>query len=105
MIAPPHSADFLSGVQALFDSAGITTEKSPRMLIGVQGTVSIDGHIFEVKIAPQRKSRYVGGERVGASTAGYRLAIETASNVPVRFSVMHQGIQGSRLIAWVKKLK
>ncbi len=105
MTDSPRSADFLPRVQALFDSAGIATQKSSRMLIGVQGTASIEGRMFTVKIAPLRKSRYVGAERVGATTVGYRLEIETSSNVPVRFSVMHQGISGSRLIAWVNKLK
>ena len=105
MTDSPRSADFLSKVQALFDSAGIARQQSSRMLIGVQGTASIEGRMFTVKIAPLRKSRYVGAERVGATTVGYRLEIETASTIPVRFSVMHQGITGSRLIAWVNKLK
>lgn len=105
MIVPPRDTDFLARVAALFDNAGIRIQDSPRMLIGVQGVVSIDGRSFKIHIAPLRQSRYVGAKRVGATTVGYRLTIETSSNVPVRFSVMHQGIKGSSLIAWVNKLK
>lgn len=105
MITPPRDVDFLARVGALFDTAGIQIQHYSRMLIGVQGMLSIDGRSFKIHIAPLRKSRYVDAKRVGATTVGYRLTIETTSTVPIRFSVMHQDIKGSALIAWVNKLK
>jgi len=92
-------------IKKLFEDAGVTCEPSSNAVMGLLGKTDIDGLAISVNITPLRKSRYRGRHRMGSSALGYRLTVSVDSNVPIRFSVVHQGIRGSKLIAWVNAYK
>ncbi len=89
---------FRIAVRTLFGRCGIEQDRRRSVMAGAHGVARIDGVEIGVAITPLRRSRYVAGHRMGASTVGYRLTLESPSAVPVRCSVVHGGIGGSGLV-------
>ncbi|NNC98570.1 MAG: hypothetical protein HKN85_00150 [Gammaproteobacteria bacterium] len=92
------------GVAELFENAAIKPQPTSAWRRSWHGSKVLHELLIEVFIAPLRKSsRYSGELRSAVTRVGYRLELSLASDLPVRFSVIHVGIRGGKLIEWVNR--